>query len=56
VVRLLATIYFIFILWESITRKRIPVIINKNRWSIEWNKSTPTKEHCFSENPKVFFK
>lgn len=55
VVRLVATIYFIFILWERITRKRIPVIINKNRWSIEWNKSTPTKEHCFLENPKLFF-
>nr|UYF08485.1 cytochrome c oxidase subunit 1 [Stenchaetothrips biformis] len=55
VVSLIATIYFIFIMWESMTSKRIPIMVNKNSWSIEWNKSTPTKEHCFSENPKVFF-
>lgn len=55
VVRLTATIYFIFILWERIRRKRIPIIINKNRWSVEWNKSTPTKEHCFLETPKLFY-
>lgn len=54
IVRLLSTIYFIFILWERMVSQRIVVIVNKNRWAIEWNKSTPTKEHCFQENPKIF--
>lgn len=55
ILRIIATIYFIFILWERIARQRLTIITNKNNWSIEWNKSTPTKEHCFQENPKILF-
>lgn len=54
IIRLIATILFIFILWERIASQRIVVMLNKNNWSIEWNKSAPTKEHCFEENPKIF--
>jgi len=54
IIRLIATIFFIFILWERIASQRIVIIINKNSWSIEWKKSAPTKEHCFEENPKIF--
>ena len=54
IVRLVATILFIFILWERIASQRIVMITNKNNWSIEWKKSAPTKEHCFEENPKIY--
>jgi len=53
IIRLLATIFFIFILWERIAAQRLVIIINKNDWSIEWEETTPTKDHCFEERPKV---
>nr|WKD82648.1 cytochrome c oxidase subunit I [Frankliniella intonsa] len=54
IVSLVATILFIFILWESMASQRIVMMTNKNNWSIEWKKSAPTKEHCFEENPKIY--
>nr|UPM56589.1 cytochrome c oxidase subunit 1 [Megalurothrips usitatus] len=53
VISLTATIYFIFILWESMVSQRVVISVNMMNWSIEWQKSTPTKEHCFQENFKV---
>nr|WKD82388.1 cytochrome c oxidase subunit I [Frankliniella intonsa] len=54
IVSMVATILFIFILWESMASQRIVMMTNKNNWSIEWKKSAPTKEHCFEENPKIY--
>jgi heme/copper-type cytochrome/quinol oxidase subunit 1 len=53
IISLVATIFFIFILWERLASQRIVFIVNKNRWSVEWNEFCPTKDHCFEETPKV---
>nr|YP_009927481.1 cytochrome c oxidase subunit I [Pseudodendrothrips mori]QFO91085.1 cytochrome c oxidase subunit I [Pseudodendrothrips mori] len=53
VISLISTIFFIFIMWESMVTQRQIIMINKNSWSIEWSEFTPTKEHCFEESPKV---
>nr|YP_009409432.1 cytochrome c oxidase subunit I [Anaphothrips obscurus]ASJ63891.1 cytochrome c oxidase subunit I [Anaphothrips obscurus] len=53
IMSLVATMFFIFILWESLASQRIVFMVNKNSWSVEWNEFCPTKDHCFEETPKV---
>uniref|UniRef100_UPI0030E3C0C1 cytochrome oxidase subunit I n=1 Tax=Bregmatothrips sinensis TaxID=3045418 RepID=UPI0030E3C0C1 len=50
---LLSTIFFFFIMWESMASQRIIIMTNKNSWSTEWKEETPLMEHSFEESPKT---
>ncbi len=54
IISLLATIFFVFILWESLAAQRLVIIINKNNWSVEWKETTPIREHCFEQPSKIY--
>uniref|UniRef100_A0AAU8G6A9 Cytochrome c oxidase subunit 1 n=1 Tax=Metaurus sp. 1 YLZ-2024a TaxID=3230283 RepID=A0AAU8G6A9_9HEMI len=45
---------FMFMLWESLMFKRIPIFKNNMPTSIEWIMPTPPPEHSFNELPKIF--
>nr|AYF57784.1 cytochrome c oxidase subunit I [Neohydatothrips samayunkur] len=55
IMSLLATIYFIFILWESMSAQRLVLMSNNKSWTIEWYNSKPLKEHSFEEPCKITY-
>nr|YP_010381710.1 cytochrome c oxidase subunit I [Augilina tetraina]UDL72085.1 cytochrome c oxidase subunit 1 [Augilina tetraina] len=47
----LSIMMFLFIIWESMMFKRIPLFKNNNLSSIEWMMNMPPSEHSFNELP-----
>ena len=44
-------LFFIFIIWERITSKRLPIYSNNLNSSLEWFQKIPPMEHSYSELP-----
>nr|YP_010885452.1 cytochrome c oxidase subunit I [Tenguna kuankuoshuiensis]WJE88873.1 cytochrome c oxidase subunit 1 [Tenguna kuankuoshuiensis] len=54
IVSMLSISMFIFIMWESLMFKRIPMSKNNSPTSIEWFMMTPPPEHSYNELPKIY--
>ncbi len=50
-ISLIGIIYFLYILWESIIRKRLTLYPIQLNSSIEWYQSLPPAEHSYAELP-----
>nr|YP_010480567.1 cytochrome c oxidase subunit I [Nasonia vitripennis]UVN15292.1 cytochrome oxidase subunit 1 [Nasonia vitripennis] len=53
-ISMFSTMYFFFILWESIISQRIIIFMKNMNNSIEWVMSYPPSYHSFSEIPKIY--
>uniref|UniRef100_A0AAU8BV91 Cytochrome c oxidase subunit 1 n=1 Tax=Tenguna medogensis TaxID=3229002 RepID=A0AAU8BV91_9HEMI len=53
IISMLSISMFMFILWESLMFKRIPLSKNNSPTSIEWLMLTPPPEHSYNELPKI---
>nr|WOW99010.1 cytochrome c oxidase subunit I [Dictyopharidae sp. 1 WQW-2023a] len=54
IISMLSISLFLFILWESLMFKRIPLTKNNSSSSIEWLMTTPPPEHSYNELPKIY--
>nr|WMC21090.1 cytochrome c oxidase subunit I [Japanagallia sp.] len=50
-ISMISIFMLIFMIWESLISKRIPIFKNYNYSSIEWMQSTPPNEHSYNELP-----
>nr|ANH79472.1 cytochrome c oxidase subunit I [Eurytoma sp. TJS-2016] len=53
-ISLISTLLFMYILWESITSKRLLIFYKNLDNSIEWMVNFPPSEHTFYEIPKIY--
>jgi len=51
IISLIRILIIIFIIWERIISKRLPLFTYNNNSSIEWLQSTPPQEHSYRELP-----
>nr|QHN60231.1 cytochrome c oxidase subunit I [Tamarixia radiata] len=54
IISMISTMYFFFIIWESLISYRIIIFMNNNNNSIEWLMPNPPATHSIYEIPKVF--
>nr|YP_009417630.1 cytochrome c oxidase subunit I [Japanagallia spinosa]ARX63980.1 cytochrome c oxidase subunit I [Japanagallia spinosa] len=50
-ISMISIFMLIFMIWESLISKRIPIFKTYNYSSIEWMQSTPPNEHSYNELP-----
>nr|YP_010944839.1 cytochrome c oxidase subunit I [Japanagallia curvipenis]WMC21051.1 cytochrome c oxidase subunit I [Japanagallia curvipenis] len=50
-ISMISVFMLIFMIWESLISKRIPIFKTYNYSSIEWMQSTPPNEHSYNELP-----
>nr|YP_009131548.1 cytochrome c oxidase subunit I [Pelecinus polyturator]AIW82466.1 cytochrome c oxidase subunit I [Pelecinus polyturator] len=50
----LSILLLIFIIWETLSLKRITIFKNFSSSSLEWNSLMPPSSHSFLEAPKIF--
>ena len=53
IISMVRTLILIYIIWERIIAKRIPIIKNFNKSSIEWLQKLPPQEHSYNELPVI---
>nr|WRQ18148.1 cytochrome c oxidase subunit 1 [Dryodurgades tortilis] len=50
-ISMISIFMLVFMVWESMISKRIPIFNNNNYSSIEWMQLTPPEEHSYNELP-----
>nr|YP_010723804.1 cytochrome c oxidase subunit I [Dryodurgades formosana]WDW30758.1 cytochrome c oxidase subunit I [Dryodurgades formosana] len=51
IISMISIFMLIFMIWESMIAKRVPIFKNYNYASIEWMQTTPPNEHSYNELP-----
>nr|YP_010610452.1 cytochrome c oxidase subunit I [Opimothrips tubulatus]WAO28719.1 cytochrome c oxidase subunit I [Opimothrips tubulatus] len=53
IMTLLSTLFFFFIVWESLISQRNIIFLINNKSFIEWKQCKPPQEHSYMEIPKI---